>query len=385
MAITELKPEQLRKQINLKQFPFETTDEIDPLNTIIGQDRAIRAIQLALEMDHSGYNVFVTGMSGTGRTTIVRDILKNIAKHREVPDDWVYTHNFNDPDVPKAHRLPAGRGKNFKTDMQELISTLKKEIPATFDSEEYEKQNASILMKSTEKKRMIMTQLDAEAKAMNIQIQNTPAGFQTVVMKDHQPLSAEEYETLSEKRKKEIDKNLATIQDRINGVVREIVRLDRETQQAIRTLNEKIASYIVNRYISEIKSEYGDNKELVKHLDEVSRDIITNIDDFLSQTRKETEKDGDGTSASDHFKRYDVNVLVDNSSCKGAPVIYEPNPTYNNLFGRIDKQIIMGAQVTDFTMSKPGKSAPGQRGIPDDRSLSCADQPLCIRFSETCH
>lgn len=354
MTISHLKPNQLRKNLNLKQFPFETTDTISPLNSIIGQDRAIRAIELALEMDHSGYNVFVTGMSGTGRTTIVRDILYNIAKDNPIPNDWIYVYNFGDPDVPNAIQLPAGRGKTFQAGMAELIETLKKAIPATFDSEEYEKQNASILMKSTEKKRQIMNELDSEARALDIQIQSTPAGFQTVVLHDNQPLSAEAYENLSARKKKEIEKNLAMVQEKINTVVREIVRLDRETQQSIRKLNEKIAAFIVNRYISELKSDYKEQSEILTYLDDVSHEIISSIDDFLSQTRKETEKDGEGSFSDDHFTRFEVNVLVDNSSTKGAPVIYEANPTYNNLFGRIDKQVIMGAQVTDFTMLKAG-------------------------------
>jgi lon-related putative ATP-dependent protease len=354
MAITELQPQQLRKILNLKLFPFETTDSINPLDSVIGQERAIRAIQLALEMEHSGYNVFVTGMSGTGRTTIVGDILHKIAKTKSVPDDWVYVYNFQERDLPKAMRLSSGKGKHFKADMQELVDTLKKAIPDTFDSEEYARQNKAILSKNTEKKRQIMNQLDAEARELGIQIQSTPTGFQTVILKDNQPMSSEDYDSLSDQQKEEIDNRLATVQEKINTVVREVVRLDREAQQAVRQLNEKIASFIVNRYINEIKSDYKKNSELLKYLDEVSKDVITNIDEFLTQTRKETEKESDGPGSSDHFKRYQVNVLIDNSNVKGAPVIYEPNPSYNNLFGRIDKQIIMGAQVTDFTMLKPG-------------------------------
>ncbi len=354
MAITELQPQQLRKVINLKSFPFETTDSINPLDSVIGQERAIRAIKLALEMEHSGYNVFVTGMSGTGRTTIVGDILKNLAKKKPVPDDWVYVYNFQERDLPRALRLPAGKGKVFKAEMQELIETLKKAIPATFDSPEYEKQNSAIMAKNTEKKRELMNQLETEAKALEIQIQSTPAGFQTIVLKNNKPMSAEEYEQLNEKEKEEINNRIALIQEKINAAVREVVRLDREAQQAIRRLNEKIAAYIVNRYISEIKSDFKKVDEVVKYLDEVGRDIITNINDFLAQTRKETEQEGEAVSSVDHFKRYQVNVLIDNSLTKGAPVIYEPNPTYNNLFGRIDKQIIMGAQMTDHTMIKPG-------------------------------
>ncbi len=354
MAITELKPQQLCKKLNLNLFPFVTTDEINPLDSIIGQDRAIRAIKLALEIEHSGYNVFVTGMSGTGRTTIVRDILQNIAKDRSIPDDWVYVYNFDDRDVPKAIKLSPGKGKIFKSNMDELIQTLKKEIPETFSSEEYENQNAEIVNRNNDKKRQIMNRLDSEARELGIQIQSTPAGFQTIILKGNQPMRPEEYEALSNEDKQDIDRRLSIVQEKINTVVREIVKFDREAQQEIRTLNEKIASFIVNRYINELKSEYKDSTELVEYLDKVSEDLITNIDEFLMQTRKQSEKDDDTKPTSNHFKRYEVNVFVEHSHTKGAPVVYEPNPTYNNLFGRIDKQVIMGAQVTDFTMLKPG-------------------------------
>ena len=354
MSITKLKVSQLRKTIDPKNFPFKSTEEIKPLDEIIGQQRAIKAIELALEMDHSGYNVFVTGMSGTGRTTIVRNILRGIAKHKAVPDDWMYVYNFQDKDTPHAIKLPAGQGKLFRKEMEDLINTLKKEIPATFDSEQYEKQNASILKRNNEHKRQIMNQLDAESKALNIQIQSSPAGFQTIVLKNGEPMNPEDFDKLSDEEKKTIEQNLAKVQEKINNIVREIVRLDREAQSSIRELNEKIGSFIVNRYIEEIKSDYQENKEILKHLDDVSKDIITNINEFLMQTRKETEKDGDDGRITDHFKKYEVNVIVDNSHTKGAPVIYEPNPTYNHLFGRIDKQIFMGSQVTDFTMIKGG-------------------------------
>jgi lon-related putative ATP-dependent protease len=354
MTISELKTTQLCKKINLNRFPFKTTNEVDPLAAIIGQERAVRAIELALQMDHSGYNVFVTGMSGTGRTTIVSNILKDLAKEKAVPDDWIYVYNFVNRDEPQAIRLPSGRAREFQCDMEDLVTTLKKEIPATFDSEEYENQNNAIVKSFNEKKREIMNNLDAEAKEMGIQIQSTPAGFQTVILKDNQPMTSEQLETLSQEEKQQIEEKLTVVQNRINTVVREIVRLDREAQQEIRSLNENVASFIVTRYINELKSQYKGIPEILEYLDRVSEDIITNINEFLTQTRKETEKESDSAARRDLFKRYEVNAFVENKQAGGAPVIYESNPTYNNLFGRIDKQIIMGGQVTDFTMYKPG-------------------------------
>lgn len=354
MAVTELAPPSLKRKINLRSLPFESTREIDPLSSVIGQDRAIRAIELALDMDHSGYNVFVTGLSGTGKTTIVTDILKKIAATQPVPSDWAYVYNFNDPDSPARLELPAGKAKIFKGDMNELIRSLKREIPETFDSDEYDNQKMTIINRNNEQKRHILSQLDNEAKNLGVQLQSTPAGFQTIVLKGDKPITPEDYEKLSEQEKEEINQRLAAIQEKINIAVRELVKLDRNTQKEIQRLNERIATFIVTRYINELKDEYKEFPPILKYLDQVSRDIITNINEFLSETKEESQRAAGKPSALSHFNRYDVNVLVDNGNTQGAPVIYESNPTYNNLFGRIEKQMVMGAQLTDFTMIKSG-------------------------------
>ncbi len=354
MAITELNPAQLKKKLPLNLFPFKTTEEISPLDSVIGQDRAIRAIEFALAMDHSGYNVFVTGMSGTGRTTIVQNIVAKIARQQPTPSDWVYVYNFEDPDQPTALELPPGKGKIFQGDMVELLKTLKREIPATFNSEEYEKQKLTIINRVNEAKRKLLTELDTYSRSLGIQIQQTPAGFQPLLMKGEEPMKPEDFEKLSDEEKKEIEQKLEDIQVKINDAVREMVKLERRAQQDLRRLDERIATFIVERYVNDLKEEYHEFPEIVKYLDRVANDIISNINEFLRQIKKEEEKPELHHDGPRHFKRYQVNVLVDHSSSKGAPLIYEPNPTYNNLFGRIEREMIMGAQTTDFTMIKSG-------------------------------
>jgi lon-related putative ATP-dependent protease len=354
MAITKLEPRLLRKSINLGKLSFETTNDLEPLSSVIGQDRAIKAIRLALDMNHSGYNVFVTGMSGTGRTTIVTNILKKIAQDKAVPSDWIYVFNFDDPDSPIALELPPGKAKEFQQEMEDLIETLKKEIPERFSSEDYEKQKIKILNKNQEQKRKLLTELEKTAVEQDVLIQNTPTGFQTVVLKNKQPIKPEEYEALSDQEKEKVNQRVEVIQKEINETMRQVVKLDRETQQEVRELNEKVARFIVLRNILEIRAAYEAYPEVVNYLDQVNSDIIKNIKDFITHSKEEPEKEDMFNASEEHFKRYKINIIVDNGNVEGAPVIYEPNPTYNNLFGRIEKQTIMGARVTDFTLIKNG-------------------------------
>ena len=197
MAIKSLKSTDLRKSIPLGELGFKSTRNLTPLDGIIGQDRAMRAIQLALEMDFSGYNIFVTGKVGTGRTTIVQDLLNKYAKTKEAPHDWCYVYNFNEPDSPYALFLPQGKGCQFQKDMEQLVRTLKTEVRRVFGSKKYEDQKLSIVNRQNDKKRKLLEKLNQEAQNLKLQIQNTPTGFQTVVMKDDKPLESEQYQQLS--------------------------------------------------------------------------------------------------------------------------------------------------------------------------------------------
>ncbi|GAB4331286.1 MAG: ATP-binding protein [Calditrichia bacterium] len=353
MAITELKSRQLKKSIPLNHLPFVTTDEIEPLSDIIGQERAIRAIKLALEMEHSGYNVFVTGISGTGKTTIVNDLLEKMAQERPVPPDWVYVFNFEEPDEPMHLKLPAGRARQFQADMAELITTLKKELKSVFSGEEYNKQKLSIINHHNERKRRAMERLERDAESLNLKIQSSSSGFETLVMKDGKPISQEEFDMLPVEKKKEISRNVEKIQNRIEETLQDLMKIDRGAYKELRELNESIATFVVTRYLTEMEVDYKDCGDVVKYLNMVEADIIRHVSDFLNDGGEDEPKDLK-KGAPDLFKRYQVNVLVNHEKSQGAPVIYEPNPTYSNLFGRIEKQVIMGSQVTDFTMIKPG-------------------------------
>ncbi len=354
MAISELKPEQLKKQFPEGLFPFATTQDLSPLDTIIGQERALRAMELALGIQSSGYNIFVTGASGTGRTTIVRDILNQFAEKQPVPSDWVYVYNFTDPDSPEAFPLPAGMGKEFQWDMDQLILTLKREIKRAFSSENYDEQKMIILNRTNEQKRKLIQQLDEEAKRLGLQIQSTPMGFQTIILKEGKPIKPEDYEQLAPEEKEDISQRIQLLENKIAETVRALTRMDMEAQKSLKTLNERVAGFVTQQYVDELKEKYQEHKQIIRYLENVSRDIINNITEFLTEVEKEEQKAPVEMERRSHFKRYKVNVVVDNRHLTGAPVIDETNPTYNNLIGRIEKHAVFGTYMTDFTMIKAG-------------------------------
>lgn len=354
MAIKSLKANELKKVLHIDALGIKNTMKLKPLEDIIGQDRAIRAIQLALEMDFSGYNIFVTGRAGTGRTTIVQDLLQKFARTKPAPDDWCFVYNFDEPDSPQALSLPCGKACQFQKDMDQLINTLKTEIQRVFSSKNYEDQKLSILNRQNERKRKLLEELNQEARNLQLQIQSTPTGFQTVVLKGDKPLSSEDYERLSEEDKQNINERIQSMENKISQTVRALARMDRETQSRISQLDQQVANYVVQQYMDEIKEKYKDLEQVLSYLEKVRQDVISNIDDFLGDGEKEEARPFDKEMKKNQLKRYEVNVVVDNSQLKGAPVIYEPNPTYNNLFGRIEKYSVYGALVTDFTMIKAG-------------------------------
>jgi predicted ATP-dependent protease len=353
MAIKKLSYDQLRRKFSKKTLSFKTTATLKPLNTIIGQERALRAMELGLEIDASGYNIFVTGMTGTGRTTIIGQILHDYAKKSKVPNDWCYVYNFVNPDSPRALNLPPGSGKEFQENMARLIETLHQELWRVFTGEHYENQKAAIINKANQEKRQLLQQLDEKAHELNLKIQPTSMGFQTVALINNEPLSQEVFNGLSPQEKKKISENIAIMENEITETLRLLARLEIQAQKSLTKLDRDVAGFVVEQYVNDIKEDYKDYPQVIEYLKEVCKDIVDNSSNFLKETDKENETESEFLR-NQFFKRYRVNVVVDNSALKGAPVIFETNPTYNNLFGRIEKYPVSGGYATDFTMIKAG-------------------------------
>ncbi|MCB0302262.1 MAG: AAA family ATPase [Calditrichaeota bacterium] len=255
MAITELSASKLRRHFNAKTFPFKTTDELTPLDSIIGQDRALKALQLGLEMDASGYNIFITGSPETGKTSIIENTLQRYAAKRNTPNDWCYVYNFGEQDVPRALSLPAGKGKVFRRHIADLINTLEIEIRRAFGSEHYENQKSAIMNQLNQQKRQMLQELEEKAIELSLKIQPTSMGFQTIPIKDGEPLTQEAFQGLSKDEREDITQKVQKMEVEISETLRNLARLEMRFQKSLQQLDKDVASFVVEQYVNEIKGD----------------------------------------------------------------------------------------------------------------------------------
>ncbi len=354
--ITKLGPDDLHRRCDEAVFPFETTDELAGDFRIIGQEKALRSLDFGLGMKSSGFNIFVLGESGTGRMSSVMSILNEIAKKEPTPSDWCYVYNFKNPDSPRAIELPPGRGPEFQRDMEELIKYLKTEIPRAFESKEYEVQKNRVTSEFQEKQEGYLRKLDEEARSYGFSLRKTPAGIFLVPSKPTgEPLTREEYEALDESTKKDLEERGRLLQEKLNDVIRTLKQAERLVNEMIAKLEKMIVLEVLEPALETLKKKYGDNEKILSYLEEVREDILSNIDDFRGP--QETPSPFPFLKLPKEepsFSKYSVNLFVTNGERKGAPVLFESNPSYLNLFGRIEYKYLYGMAVTDFTMLRPG-------------------------------
>ncbi len=346
--------EYLKQKYDLKFLNFETTEEVPPLEGIIGQERAKRALEFGLKIKSKGYNIFVTGITGTGRTTSVEQAVKKIAEQGKTPDDWCYVYNFTNPDTPNILRFPPGKANEFKKDMEDLVNEIKIELPKKFESEIYEEHRNQIIKDFQNKRNQLLDQIEKSAKNAGFQIKQTPSGIVFIPLIEEQPIKDEDFEKLSDETKEEIRKKQEMLYEELNDVLRKIRDMEKEAKLKLNNLEKEIAEFTISPRIKELKEKYADFKDVCKYLDDVEKDMIENIDDFKEKKEIELLPGLKLPDRESSLYRYTVNVLIDNSQTKGAPVVKETNPTAYNLCGRIEYRPHFGAMVTDFTMIKHG-------------------------------
>ncbi len=354
--LRQIKKDELYKCCEPSELPFETTNEITPLKETVGQKRALSALKFGLGIDSHGFNIYILGESGTGKMTTIKTILEEKAKNEPVPNDWCYVYNFRNTDVPKALSLFPGTGITFQKDMDELINVLRQEIPKIFDSKEYEKQRAKIIEDFQQKQKKFFTDLEEEAKAKDFTLKKTVSGLVLLPVKTTgETLSEEEYEALEPKVKKNIERIGKELQDKLDDAIRTVREEEKKIKDMMIQLQREATLSSVGHRIDELKNKYKDNADVMNYFEEVKEDILENLDDFNPQEEHAPSLPFMRPQKTEpSFVRYNVNVLVNNSKLKGAPVVIENNPTYYNLFGRVEHKVQYGIATTDLTMIKPG-------------------------------
>ncbi len=343
----------LRHVCDPAEFPFQTTAELPPKEEIIGQARAVKAIEFGLSIRNHGYNIFVAGIPGTGKNSIVKTLVKRISLERPVPADWCYLNNFADPDRPRAISLPSGKGREFRQDVGKFIDFVQSEIPKAFESKEYEEQKSRIVDDAEKAKESLFADAGSRAVELGFQLTITRTGIVKVPLWKGKPLQPQELENLSPEQKHELEEHEKRVDSEIRDFLAKARQLDKEAHEKIHELNRRVARFSMGHQLDDLREKYRANPRIPEFLSEAEEDILGNLREFLGQTQ-EMPFPIEGMDKASFLDRYKVNLIVDNAETKGGPVIEEANPTYNNLVGRIERKARFGAFYTNFTMIRSG-------------------------------
>ncbi|MEM2081699.1 MAG: ATP-binding protein [Candidatus Bathyarchaeia archaeon] len=351
----ELPPESLRKECASSLVRCETTQELAPLQEIIGQERAVRALKFGLGIRNQGFNIYVAGYPGTGRKTAVKSFVEEVARVEPVPSDWCYVNNFSNPYEPKAIQLPAGKGKQFRDDMKFLIESAKTALPKAFESEDYTAKREATIREIEKQRKELIDRLNVRAQQEGFIIQSTPVGLLLIPVVNGRPVSEEELLRLPPKMQQLIQEKRERLEVEFRSAMRQFIDLERKIHEAIKKLNRDVALYAIGNLVEDLVEKYKAMPGITTYLKDVQNDILDNIAQFVKQGEPQQPLPFPLPWVKESpFRKYEVNVIVDNSTLKGAPVIMEFNPTYQNLFGTTEKEVQFGALITDFTMIRSG-------------------------------
>jgi len=356
-----LRPAALRRRCNPSRFRFQTTEELADLEEVIGQPRAVEALEFGIGIRQPGFNLFAFGPAETGMHDVVWRKLSQRAAGEPVPDDWVYVFNFEEAHRPRAIMLPPGRGTTLRLDMERLIDDLRSAVPAAFQSDEYRARAQVIEDEVKEQNQTALQEIEQRARKQNIALVRTPMGMGFAPMQGDEVVSPEVFNKLPTAEREKVSSQISALQDELQDVMRELPRLLQAAREKIKQLNKEVTTFAVGHFIDSLRAKYGDIAAVVTHLTRVQDDIIENAGLFRQDMdgAAPPAMPGAGLAGSQaaleaSFRRYQVNLLVDHSGNHGAPVVHETDPSYQNLVGRVEHLSEMGALVTDFNLIKPG-------------------------------
>jgi lon-related putative ATP-dependent protease len=370
-SILPLSADRLYRRCDVSKLPFATTADLQPIEGLLGQKRALDAINFGTRINTPGFNLFVIGPHAARMQEAVKAVLREEARTRPTPSDWVYVNNFEDPERPIAIELPAGRSRTFAAAMRELIDDLKAALPAVFQSEDYQTRRSAIDESFQKKQGEAFSALREKAGAQSVVIVRTPFGFALAPAENDQVVPPEQFHTWPEAKRKAVQETIETLEKELEHIVRQIPQWERERRDEIRKLSRETAKFAVDLQIEELKSEFSDLPRIIEHIERVRADLIENVAPFMIKSEEETAEPSDAKPGNP-FDRYEINVLVVRDGGEaGAPVIEELHPTLGNLIGRIDYVSSRGVLLTNFQLIRAGAMHRANGGylLVDVRSL----------------
>ena len=366
MAITKLTSEQLYRKCDAAKFDFTTTADLEERLSALGQDRAICAVELGINIKSRGYNLFCLGPEGTGKTSLVKRILEKEGKQRPTPDDWAYVYNFDEPHKPIAVNVPAGAAAGFAKDMEEFAYAMEHDLPEAVKNELYEEQLSVIREKYQEKRNDYVKVLQKKAKGKKVSLLHMPMGVVVAPMKNGEIISPDVFDTLSDDEKNEIMADLNAMQEEIAQHQDDAPGWEEKQTEEIKKLQEKLVKDAIKKPINDIKQKYRGNKKVAEYLKAVQNYILENIPSFVpnydQDSKPQTEEEPmagllsqlKNQQEEDKYSKFKVNVVVKNVPDSGAPIVLLDHPTQGNLVGKVERIQQFGALITDFTLIKGG-------------------------------
>jgi lon-related putative ATP-dependent protease len=354
LDLSELPIESLRKVCDTSHLQFSNTSELTNLDGIIGQERAVQSLTFGLDIVSDGFNIYAAGAPGTGKTTAITSFVKNRAKTKDNPQDWCYVQNFDNPNNPRVLALPSGIGKALRNDIIKLIEESSINIAKALESDEYNTKVEEITHKFTVKKQELLLEISNNAAKHDFLIQNSATGLRLTPSREGVPLSEEDINNLTTEQNKRLNKNHSTVDKELKNVLDKVRLLDRAISEGIQDLDIAIAHHSLDPIIYELKQKYSSLNQIHHYLDGIQKDMARNISVFKSNTENNSASLPQNAIKTNSLRRYQLNVIVDNTNTNGAPVVMENNPSLRNLLGYVEKESHMGTVSTDFTMIRAG-------------------------------
>lgn len=348
---TELQANDLYQHCDPDNWRFTTTADLETLPTIIGQERALSAIDFSVNIDSQGYNLFIMGPAGVGKYTMIKRFLDDHAKHQPRAKDWAYLNNFDDPQKPWAVSMPAGQGSQLRHDIEAIIVHLETELPRAFDDEYYRGRMRSLDEAARKHRVRLFGTLQTEADRKGVVLLRMQDGsYAFAAQRDGQAMTSEEFEQLPAHEQEQTEEAIADLHEELQHTLLELREWERDNMRKVQALNDEVALEVISKQLNKLKHAYPSSARLQLYFEAMLKDLRDNVDAFI----KEPSSAEEATAEDNLLKRYQINLVVDNSQCAGAPVIYENLPHHQTLLGCVENMAMMGALVTDFSLIKPG-------------------------------